>query len=395
MLFSHQSEATRIADVPLKARAAARSRQALRLGVASGLLAAVLAPGRRFRARLVAGIGLFGLWSAMYHRYRTEGRMQTKREYELFKTANWETFTRHYNERVPTIAEEFELWGLFHEHRHHMRYDLVAEAVRAHLPVGGSVLDIGCGAGLVAERLNDDDATYIGLDFPAHHVGYVAESFRGRTMALRTLWVRGAGEGLPFADESIDVVVMSEVIEHLMQPELAVWELSRVMRPGGVFVMTTNNASEVPLRSPVSHLFAWLEKAIGATHPTLISLRPWIWPDPVDSDLLPPGSPPAYIPHTHHIFGETRDLFAAAGLTTFSWSTFEFPPPQAASVAWLERRGEIGERVVNVIEAVAQRTPLVRRLGCHLFMLARKDRHPVANTPPPGLWPGPFSGGGS
>jgi SAM-dependent methyltransferase len=214
-------------------------------------------------------------------------------------------------------------------------------------------------------------------------------------MTLHTAWARGNGELLPFPDASFDVVVMTEVIEHLLRPELAVWEVARVLRPGGIYVMTTNNASEAPLRSPLTHALAWLEKAAGATRPELISLRPWVWPEPVHESLLPPGSPPVYLPHTHHIYGETRDLFATAGLDTVNWFTFEFPPPQAASTTWLERRGARGRQAVDVIEAVARRTPGVRRLGCHLFMLARRSDRPIALAPPPGVWPGPFSNGSS
>jgi hypothetical protein len=169
--------------------------------------------------------------------------------------------------------------------------------------------------------------------------------------------------------------------------------VARVLRDNGVFIMTTNNASEVPLRSPLSHLFAWAEKAIGADRPELISMRPWVWPEPLDPAILPPGTGDVYVPHTHHIQGETRQLFAAAGLDTVRWSSFEFPPPQSATSRWLNGRGEVGKRVVDAIEAVASRTPVVRRLGCHLFMVARKTRAPVASTPPAGVWQGPFSDG--
>lgn len=371
---------------------AARIRDAARPLIPLVLLAVIARRGSRTRVRVASGIGLMGLWTSVYRRYRDAGRRQTSEEYDALRTANWEAYTRHYNERVPTITEEFELWGSFHQHRHEMRYDLVADAARRHTPVGGRILDIGCGSALVAERLEDVEATYVGLDFPEHHIGFAASSFAGRECALRAEWVRGDGEMLPFRDASFDVVVMSEVIEHLLRPERAVWELSRVLRPGGVFIMTTNNASEVPLRNPFSHPLPWLEKVLGATHPSLISLRPWVWPEPVHESLLPSGSPPVYLPHTHHIYGETRDLFAAAELDTFEWSTFEFPPPQAATTAWLESRGAAGTRVVDTIEAIARRVPGVRRLGCHLFMLSRRTDAPLAASPPPGIWPGPFSG---
>ena len=148
---------------------------------------------------------------------------------------------------------------------------------------------------------------------------------------------------------------MSEVIEHLLRPELAVWEIARVLRPGGVFIMTTNNASEVPLRSPLSHLFAWLEKAFGAHRPELISLRPWVWPWPVDKDILPPGSPQVYLPHTHHIYGETRELFARR--RSRHVPLLDVRVPAAAEPSWPRcstAEGETGRKAVDALEAVAQ-----------------------------------------
>jgi SAM-dependent methyltransferase len=370
------------------------ARPVVRPGVPLALLAAAARPRASARSRALAGAGLLGYWTLVYALYRKGGIERTREERAMLRNVSWEAFWRHYNERVPTIEEEFELWGAYHQHRHEMRYDLLAQTVRRYLPPGGVVIDVGCGSALVADRIRDLDATYVGFDFGGHHIEYAAKKFRDiRDRRLRTVWCRGDGQRMPFAERSVDVVVFSEVIEHLLQPELAVWEIARVLRPGGVLVMTTNNAGEVPCRSPLSHLFAWVEKMLGVEHPLLISHRPWVWPYPVDRELLPPGSPPVHVPHTHHIMAETRALFAAAGLDTIRWSTFEFPPPQARTSRWLDARGELGRRVVDAIEAVAQRTPGIRRLGCHLFMVARKVRDPVAPTPPPGIWPGPFSAG--
>ena len=353
------------------------------------LLLAVVATARSTRARAAAALGLLGLWTAVHLRYRRHGAARTAEERQRLADTDWEAFARHYKEQVGTIDEEFAAWGPYHQHRHEMRYDLVAGAVRRHLPPRGRVLDVGCGGALVADRIADLDARYVGVDIPAKALAAAADRPAGE--ALATAFGRATAEQLPFADGTFDVVVLSEVIEHLLRPELAVWEISRVLRPGGVLVMTTNNASEVPERSPLTHLFPWLEKALGATRPGLISLRPWVWPQPIDPALTRPGSPPVYLAHTHHIYGETRALFRAAGLDAVDWSTFEFPPPQSATSAVLERWGEGGRRVVDAIEAVATRTPLLRRLGCHLMVVARKVGQPVAPAPPPGIWPGPFS----
>jgi ubiquinone/menaquinone biosynthesis C-methylase UbiE len=341
--------------------------------------------------RLLAFALLVAVWTYSYVRYRTGARAETARQRELLRTANWETFSRVYNEKVVTIEEEFDVWGEYHQHRHEMRYDLISDAAARACPDGGVILDLGCGSALVADRIAARRVTYVGVDYGGHHIAYAKAKHDAEPKALATVFARSAAEELPFADGAFDVVVFSEVIEHLMQPELAVWEIARVLKPGGAFVMTTNNASEVPLRSPLTHLFAWLEKAFGAYHPSLISLRPWVWPYKVDRALLPPGAPDVWVPHTHHIYGETRAMFAAAGFDDFHFSTFEFPPPQAQLATFFDARGAAGRLGHAGLDGVARATPLLNRLGCHMLVVCTKRRDPVAAAPPPGIWPGPFS----
>lgn len=365
----------------------------IRLGIPAALIAIAASGFLPTPVRRAALGSLFAYWTAIYVRYRRAGIAQTKREWELLRRTSWEAFWRHYNERVPTVEEEYEIWGPYHEHKHEMRYDIVARHARRHLRSGATVLDLGCGSANVADRLADLGVRYIGMDFGEPAVRYSQRKYVDRSGPMSTAFLRADAEHLPFAAGSFDVIVMSEVIEHLLRPELAVWEISRLLRPGGVFVMTTNNASEAPLRSPLSHLFAWIEKVVGAQVPSAISLRRWAWPYAVERDLLPEGSPEVYLPHTHHIQAETRRLFAAAGLTTTEWGSFEFPPPQSRFAAWLEKRGAEGIRIARALEALARNTPLVRRLGTHLLMVATKTGDPVAARPPAGTWAGPLSDG--
>jgi hypothetical protein len=154
--------------------------------------------------------------------------------------------------------------------------------------------------------------------------------------------------------------------------------------------MTTNNASELPLRFPLSDPLAFLEKAVGFTRDGLISHRPWVWPEPVNRDLVAADAPAVWVPHTWHKQGETRRMFAAAGLQTIAASSFEFPPPQSRSARWLDTQGDRGQRWADAVEAVAARTPLLNRLGCHLMMVARRQPGEVPSRPA-GIWPGPFS----
>ena len=346
-----------------------------------------LSSGRR-RAAAAAGLG--AVWAANYARYRRNGKRRTAHEYELLSTATREAYARHYNERVPTIEEEFEVWGRYHQHRHEMRYDLVAKAADTALRDGDLLLDVGCGSALVADRLTHRAIHYVGLDYGGHHISYAAKKYREHSGALSADFVNGTAEDLPLRDNSVDVVVFSEVIEHLVRPELAVWEIARVLRLGGKLVLTTNNASQMPLTPPTANPLAWLAQALGAYDERFISMRPWIWPDAVDATLLPPGTPPVYLPHTWHIQAQTRRMFSAAGIEVTHFSTFEFPPAESKTAQLLESRGAQGRQLVDIIEAVCRNTPLVSRLGAHLFLVAEKRAQPPAEIPP-GIWPGPFS----
>jgi ubiquinone/menaquinone biosynthesis C-methylase UbiE len=354
------------------------------------LLAAIAVPQLPGWWRLVLALLLAAVWVTAYLRYRRRGIAATAHEWELLRTATPQIFARHYNECVPTMEEELALWSDYHGHRHQMRYRLVGAAVADQLPDGGVVLDIGCGSGLVADELAGRHARYVGLDFGGHHIAAAAARFGGGVGRLTTSFVRGDGERLPFRDASVDVVAFTEVIEHLLRPELAVWEIARVLRPGGALVMTTNNASEMPLRFPLSDPLAFLEKAFGFRHDRLISHRPWVWPEPVSAAILDESSRMAWVPHTWHKQAETRRMFAAAGLTTIAASSFEFPPPQSRTAGWLDGQGNRGRFIVDRIEAVCRRLPLVRRLGCHLMMVAVRTPGGLP-TPPAGIWPGPFS----
>jgi SAM-dependent methyltransferase len=355
--------------------------RALRRAAPPLLLAAAILPGSR-RRRRGAAVALAGVWAEAYRRYRARGLAQADRERVQLAATDWDAFRRHYA-HVPTLEEELDIWGPYDRYRHEMRYRVVGAAAARHLPPGGRVVEVGCGSAKVADGLRD--AHYVGVDFGWHQVSFAAKA-RGGYDAERDVRVsiaQGTAERLPLADGAADAVVMTEVIEHLLRPDEAVWEVARVLRRGGVLVLSTNNASEVPLCSPLTNPLAWAEKAVGWDRPEVVSTRPWVWPEEID-----PGNP-ARVPHTHHVQAETRRLLAAAGLTVEHASSFEFPPPQSRAARWLGSHGERGLRLADALEAACHRTPLLSRMGTHLFLVARKTGGPVAPEPPPGLWSAP------
>lgn len=100
-----------------------------------------------------------------------------------------------------------------------------------------TVLDIGCGDGTAA-------ATAAPL-LTGHRIVGVDWSQDALTRARARLpyAIRGelSGEGLPFQDASVDAVLFSEVVEHLVDPDAALDEIRRILRPGGHLMLSTPN----------------------------------------------------------------------------------------------------------------------------------------------------------
>ena len=113
--------------------------------------------------------------------------------------------------------------------------EMLAE-VLATMPAPASILDVGCGDGFataMAARRNRAH-NFAGLDWSAPSLAQAA----GRGVAVLRA---GLDTPLPIRSESVDVVVMSEVIEHLVDTDSAVEEAYRVLKPGGSLLLSTPN----------------------------------------------------------------------------------------------------------------------------------------------------------
>ncbi len=101
---------------------------------------------------------------------------------------------------------------------------------------GRSLLDIGCGTGLNSERLSSKGYEITGVDISAVAIEqYRSRGFRGH--------VEDVTRGMSFQSASFDVVFAADVIEHLVDIELFGKEVFRVLKPGGILVLSTPNSA--------------------------------------------------------------------------------------------------------------------------------------------------------
>lgn len=99
---------------------------------------------------------------------------------------------------------------------------------------GRTLLDVGGGPGYFASAFTDAGARYIGVEPDASEMHAAGRGLTGGP----GMFVRASGMALPFADDSADICLSSNVAEHVARPWQLGNEMLRVTRPGGLVVMS-------------------------------------------------------------------------------------------------------------------------------------------------------------
>ncbi|MFX1521774.1 MAG: class I SAM-dependent methyltransferase [Promethearchaeota archaeon] len=119
--------------------------------------------------------------------------------------------------------------------RHLAEYSLTIQAIKSWKE-NVEILEIGCGVGYGTQFISDTSTLTVGLDVSK-------EAFREIKNHNNIYWVLGNGILLPFRNESFDVVISLQMIEHIEKKNLVanLNEIKRVLRNKGCFVLTTPN----------------------------------------------------------------------------------------------------------------------------------------------------------
>ncbi|TQM14902.1 class I SAM-dependent methyltransferase [Pseudonocardia kunmingensis] len=136
--------------------------------------------------------------------------------------------------RTLPLTGERTVPGVPEENYWFRRHEAVYAAVRDRC-AGARVLEAGCGEGYGAAGLAEVAARVLALDLDMPTAAHVARRYPRVGVARADL------VGLPVRDGGCDVVVSLQVIEHLWEQERFLRECLRVLRPGGLLVVSTPN----------------------------------------------------------------------------------------------------------------------------------------------------------
>ncbi|GAB4504455.1 MAG: hypothetical protein Fur0043_14490 [Anaerolineales bacterium] len=219
------------------------------------------------------------------------------------------------------------------------RLEMIVRAASERLD--GRVLENGCGVGIYLERLAEQGADVIGLEYDFERAAQAAS--RSRKV------VNAAGEALPLPSASFDLILSHEVLEHVQDDAQAVREMVRVLKVGGRLVLFVPNRG-YPFET---HGVFWRGRYYFGNKPLVNYLpRPW-------RDKLAP----------HVRIYTRRDLERLfAGLPVhFVERTVIF----GAYDNFIARFGGVGKALRTVLQFL-ERTPF-RVLGLSHFWVVEKD----------------------
>jgi ubiquinone/menaquinone biosynthesis C-methylase UbiE len=177
------------------------------------------------------------------------------------------------------------------------------------LPRGARALEVGCGAGLTAIELAKRGLRVEATDAVDAMVDLARREATAAQVADLVHVALADAHDLAFADESFDLVIAMGVMPWLESPSIALAEVARVLKPGGVLIVNCDNAARLThLLDPV-----W-NRHLAALRARIARVLPSSW------------IPPTVVRITQHSIPTFDEMVTRAGLEKEMGKSFGFGP---------------------------------------------------------------------
>ena len=206
------------------------------------------------------------------------------------------------------------------------------------------VLDVACGAAHVSEQVAPAVRQVVGVDPTPELLALGADRLRAAGVT-NVLLQEGAATGLPFVDESFDLVFCRTALHHFGEPERAVSEMARVCRRGGRVVVSDVVVPDPALRSTYDTVHRALDPShVGAfTADEITGL--------LDARVGPIGHHEQHGPGSLALDTIISDVADRAAVIAMLDAELDGGGPETG---FLPARSEDGELMVSFVSVVAQ-----------------------------------------
>jgi ubiquinone/menaquinone biosynthesis C-methylase UbiE len=149
-----------------------------------------------------------------------------------------------YDRAAGRWSQSIQRMGYLHAYDRLFR-GLCDDGTLAGLPPAAYVLDAGIGTGEMSAALvrRQPDILLCGIDISETMIATVQERLKGDFRC-------GTLAALPYPDASFDLVMSAHALEHMSAPDVGIYELMRVLKPGGRFVIVATR--QCPVTSMLS-----------------------------------------------------------------------------------------------------------------------------------------------
>lgn len=183
----------------------------------------------------------------------------------------------------------------------------------------GHVLDYGCGDGSFLARIAKRCVTRTGVDIDPEKIKKASCGTGIRAIHIRP------GEPLPFEDGTFNTVVFQEVIEHVADERAILAELTRVLAPGGILLLTTPHRGLLTFLDPGNLKFA-MPRFHRFIHVTLLRRKEY-YEERFGAGrksglgMIADFTTDQEAWHRHYFYGQIRAL-APRELETLGWAVY-------------------------------------------------------------------------
>lgn len=308
-----------------------------------------------------------------YLRYRREASLNFKHSQTIRKSmtlADIRAIEEEYTHRsdFDTFEKRAAIRPPLERHFYLGRYRRVQQMLDRYAAGAGRILDLGCGFGIhTLYILRHLHIPVVGLELNPMKMMEAARAFQLQPAPAGLEWVCGDAARPPFKEAGFDCILCTEVLEHLLEPAAGLAACRDLLRTGGLLLLTTPSShnldySNNPFMVAEKILSLAWDRVLPPYH-NLHAQFEFNWKKPE----------PAYGIHYHFSRQQLARLLRRNGFETVWWGSYEVEVLPFLLVELLARGNvDVIARRVDPLERLAEKIPLLARLGQHLLWVARK-----------------------